>query len=314
MNTTNARIAIVTGANKGIGFHVARKLGAAGVHVLVGARDAGRGEKGRRHPSWRRQSPSDVARPRRHRRRFALRRRGESESPRYGKLDILVNNAGIAAGQRRRRPRSRSKTCGKTYETNVFGVDRRRRTRSCRCSGSPRTHARIVNVSSGLGSFAVIGDNASKFYVRSTPPPTSPRRAALDALTLMLCERAPRHSVQDQCDLPGISCDGSRQAKASMPRTAPVDPAGGADIVVRMAMLSADGPSERILLRTTARSAPGNAQSAPERRAALGCERAHLAHARGRRRGQHPHDARDDSIDVVCRSGMRRTAAGYSGK
>ena len=37
------RIAVVTGANKGIGYHIARKLGARGVHVLVGSRDAGRG-------------------------------------------------------------------------------------------------------------------------------------------------------------------------------------------------------------------------------------------------------------------------------
>ena len=44
-STPSPRLALVTGANKGIGFHIARKLGAEGVHVLVGSCDAGRGEK-----------------------------------------------------------------------------------------------------------------------------------------------------------------------------------------------------------------------------------------------------------------------------
>ena len=44
MQTPKDRIALVTGANKGIGFEIARQLGQEGHHILIGARDRGRGQ------------------------------------------------------------------------------------------------------------------------------------------------------------------------------------------------------------------------------------------------------------------------------
>src|ERR1700736_4430274 len=88
------KIALITGANKGIGFEIARRLGAQGIIVLVGARDQGRGdEAARRLKSEGIEAFTvhlDVTDQ-------ATINRGTSFiDETYSKLDILVNNAGIS--------------------------------------------------------------------------------------------------------------------------------------------------------------------------------------------------------------------------
>ena len=92
-----AGVALVTGANRGIGREVARQLAERGYTVLLGARDIEEGERGRRgarrraraRPSW--PLTLDVADPA----SIAAARAGFGADP--GRLDVLVNNAGIGS-------------------------------------------------------------------------------------------------------------------------------------------------------------------------------------------------------------------------
>ncbi len=116
MTTT---IALVTGANKGIGLEIARQLGARGATVLAGARDAARGGGAERElragGADARFVPLDVTDA------ASVQAAAEAIEAEYGRLDILVNNAGIAV---RGGPPSATDlgAMREIYETNVFGV------------------------------------------------------------------------------------------------------------------------------------------------------------------------------------------------
>ena len=153
MTTT---IALVTGANKGIGREIARQLGARGATVLAGARDAARGGEAEREL---RAGGADA-------RFIALDVTGAASvqaaagwiEAEYGRLDILVNNAGIAV---RGGPPSATDlgTMREIYETNVFGVVMVTNAMLPLLRRAPA--ARIVNVSSEVGSITAMTDPAN---------------------------------------------------------------------------------------------------------------------------------------------------------
>ncbi len=139
-------IALVTGANKGIGREISRQLASQGVRVLMGARNRERGEKAA--AELRAQGLSvefiliDVtSQP-------SVEEAAAEIERRYKRLDILVNNAGIAFDWY---PASELtvETLEATFETNVFGVFRV--TKAMLPLLKQSKHGRIVNVSSGLG-------------------------------------------------------------------------------------------------------------------------------------------------------------------
>src|SRR6185436_15146818 len=143
------RVAVVTGANKGIGLEIARQLAREGIAVFIGARDAQRGraaaEKLRAEGLDARALQLDVSDD------ASVAAAAATVERDAGRLDILVNNAGIAIDDG---PPSRVSLSAvrKTYETNVFGVVR---TTQAMLPLLRRSNAgRIVNLSSGLGSLA----------------------------------------------------------------------------------------------------------------------------------------------------------------
>src|SRR5580698_5214880 len=90
----NGKIALITGANKGIGYEVARQLGAQGITVLVGARSAELGEaateKLKAGGADARFIELDVTNSE------TIAKAAKTIENDYGRLDILVNNAGVA--------------------------------------------------------------------------------------------------------------------------------------------------------------------------------------------------------------------------
>jgi NAD(P)-dependent dehydrogenase (short-subunit alcohol dehydrogenase family) len=155
-------IALVTGANKGIGREISRQLAGKGVRVLLGARDRSRGEKAAAELSGQGLPVEflqlDVtSQP-------SVDEAAREVERRCGRLDILVNNAGIALDWL---PPSELTTAAleQTFATNVFGVFRVTKAFLPMLKKSPR--GRIVNVSSALGSLNRQADPNSTLAARN---------------------------------------------------------------------------------------------------------------------------------------------------
>jgi NAD(P)-dependent dehydrogenase (short-subunit alcohol dehydrogenase family) len=140
--------ALVTGANKGIGYEIAAGLGALGWAVGVGARDTGRREaaveKLRAAGVDAFGVPFDVTDD------ASVAAAARLVEERAGRLDVLVNNAGITGGSPQEPSRVDPAVLRTVVETNVIGVVRVTNAMLplLRRSASPR----IVNVSSSVGS------------------------------------------------------------------------------------------------------------------------------------------------------------------
>src|SRR5258708_19735398 len=154
------RVALITGANKGIGYEIAHQLGTQGIVVLVGARDRAKGEEAAVklcaegiEAAAIQLDVTDQA---------SINAAVAFIEKTYGKLDILVNNAGISIPEGRALPSELDiDVLKKTYDTNVFGVFAVTKAMLplLRRSGA----GRIVNVSSSVGSLTLMHDPPAYF-------------------------------------------------------------------------------------------------------------------------------------------------------
>lgn len=164
------KIALITGANRGIGFETARQLGKEGIKVLLGARNEERGREAERKLKEEGLDVEfihlDVDNAETHE---AARNFIEAT---FGRLDILVNNAGIYLDQ----PENggyvgASKTpleiFRKTFETNFFNIIGL--TQALLPLVKRSDAGRIVFLSSGLGSLTLHSDPASEIYNFKVP-------------------------------------------------------------------------------------------------------------------------------------------------
>ncbi|MDQ2821194.1 MAG: SDR family oxidoreductase [Pseudomonadota bacterium] len=183
MEQQQGKIALITGANKGIGLDIARQLGQAGVTVLVGARDAGRG----RAATATLQGEGidahfvalDVCAA------DSIGAAAATINAVHGRLDILVNNAGISDASDGPLASASIDAARRLFDTNFFGPLAVTQAMLPLLKKAPT--ARIVNMSSSLGSMAVNSDPASPYFgVRLIGYNAS--KAALNMLTVQLAE------------------------------------------------------------------------------------------------------------------------------
>ena len=225
------RVAVVTGANKGIGLEIARQLGREGITVFLGARDEERGraaaEKLRAEGIDAHPLRLDVTDDASVSAAAALLERDA------GHLDILVNNAGIAIDDG---PPSRVSldTLRRTYETNVFGVVR---TTQAMLPLLRRSEAgRIVNLSSGLGSLTQNSD-PSWDYASVKFLAYNSSKTAVNAITVQFAYELRDTPIKVNAADPGyVATDMNRnQGVRSVEQ--------GAATPVRLALLPPDGPT-----------------------------------------------------------------------
>jgi NAD(P)-dependent dehydrogenase (short-subunit alcohol dehydrogenase family) len=217
------RVALVTGANRGIGLEVCRQLGGRGYTVVLGARD---GQKGRAAAEPLRRAGFDV-----HVQRLdvtddtSVRRTAAAVERSLGRLDVLVNNAGILYDTWQHAAGADLAVVREAFETNTLGPWRLTQVFLPLLRGSG--HGRIVNVSSGAGQLESL-DGDTPAYALS--------KAALNALTLMLAAELKPARILVNAVCPGwVATD--------MGGTGGRPVADGAAGVVWAATLPDDGPT-----------------------------------------------------------------------
>lgn len=196
----NKRVALVTGANKGIGFEVARQLARRGSAVLLGARNEVRGREAEAKLKAEGFDAHfirlDVDDQQTHETAAAF------ISDKFGKLDVLVNNAGVALDGNYKASTVTQDLLRKTFDTNFFGVIAL--TQAVLPLLKKSDAGRIVNVSSGLGSLTQHGDPAWEFY-RVKPLAYNSSKTALNAFTVMLAHELKDTNVKVNSADPGFT-------------------------------------------------------------------------------------------------------------
>jgi NAD(P)-dependent dehydrogenase (short-subunit alcohol dehydrogenase family) len=189
MEIQHKRIALVTGANQGVGLQVAKELVANGVTVLLGSRDFGKGETAAKEIG-----PGAIAIQIDVTDQASITAAAERIKKEFGRLDLLVNNAAISNTRKgnlslqeyakiSRASNASLDEVRAVWETNVFGVLAVYQAMLPLLQKS--LDARIVNVSSGVGSLASNADPAFS-YRAFFGPVYSASKAALNAMTLAM--------------------------------------------------------------------------------------------------------------------------------
>jgi len=224
------RTALVTGANKGIGFEIARGLGAFGWSVGVGARDDARREDAvqalRADGVDAFGVPLDVTND------VSVAAAARLLQERGG-LDALVNNAGINGGPTQPATQLPIETIRTAVETNVFGVIRV--TNALLPLLRDSAHPRIVNMSSGVGSITLQQDPDAPTGPVSAA--YAPSKSMLNAVTVQYAKELEGTGI-----LINVCCPGFVKTAIngfSGHRT----PEQGAAIAVQLATLADDGPT-----------------------------------------------------------------------
>jgi NAD(P)-dependent dehydrogenase (short-subunit alcohol dehydrogenase family) len=234
------RIALVTGANQGVGRHVAKELAANGLTVLVGSRNFERGSAAATEiGSGAIPMQLDVTD------RRSIAAAAERIRLEFGRLDLLVNNAAISNTRKGRlsleeyREITRASNASldevrAVWDTNVFGV------LAVYQAMLPLLHqssdARIVNVSSGVGSLTTNADPAFPYHA-SFGPVYPASKAALNAITLAMMVELESTAIKVNLVSPGFTktnlngYEGIQSVEE------------GSREVVRVALLGPDGPT-----------------------------------------------------------------------
>jgi NAD(P)-dependent dehydrogenase (short-subunit alcohol dehydrogenase family) len=229
---SSPRIALVTGANKGIGFEIARQLGQLGIEIILGARDKYRGMEAANALQQEGITSHALILDTTH--GPSVRRARKYLQAEFGRLDILVNNAGIGHDMQLRPSQTPLDTIRDVFETNYFGVIAVTQELLPLIQQSPA--GRIVNVSSSLGSLTLGSDPQSAYY-DVKPLGYNASKSALNAFTVALAHELRDTPIKVNSADPGW-CRTDLGGDA-----APLTAASGADTPVWLATLPEDGPT-----------------------------------------------------------------------
>ncbi len=224
----NSKVTLITGANKGIGFEVARQLASKGFTILLGARDPQRGEEAAAKIPGATYLPLDITSAE------SVAAAANEIEQKYGHLDVLVNNAGIVDYTDGLPGKADLAAVRRTFETNFFGplTVSQALLPLLRKAPAPR----IVNVSSTLGSLALQADPNNP-YSDYRFIGYSGSKAALNMLTADLAAELKDVPAKVNSACPGyVATDINNH---SGPRTVEQ----GAAIIVHLATLGEDGPT-----------------------------------------------------------------------
>ena len=228
---TAVRVALVSGANRGIGLAIAQGLAAAGHRVLLGCRDAARGEAAaaaiRAGGGQAEALPLDVADD------ASIAAAAAQIEASSGRLDVLVNNAGVAL-DRQIGTRPLRAVLRDTFEVNVFGL-------AClteamlpllRRADAPR----VVNLGSALGSLALHADPQSEF-AEFRLRAYNASKAAVCMLTVTYAARLAGERIKVNAADPGYVATDMTDHRGER------SPQQGAATAIRLATLDESGPS-----------------------------------------------------------------------
>ena len=237
---TEKKIAFITGGNRGIGLQTARDLGKLGIFVVIGSRDAKKGESAvsvlRSEGITVESLRCDVTNPQDHQAAHEYFHR------KFGKLDILINNAGTMIGQSADKPGSvvyhtstiSPQILRQTFDANFFAPVALTQTLLPLIRKSPA--GRIVNLSSILGSLTLHSQPGSPIY-NAKVFAYEASKTALNAFTVHLAHELRDTPIKVNSAHPGW-------VKTDMGGSnAPMDIADGSRTSVQLATLPADGPT-----------------------------------------------------------------------
>jgi NAD(P)-dependent dehydrogenase (short-subunit alcohol dehydrogenase family) len=231
--SADQKVALVTGATRGIGLETVRQLAQAGVLTLLAGRDANR----TRAASETLKAEGLPVEP------IALdvtstesiNQAVAQVQSRFGKLDILVNNAGILVDELGKAPSQQSlQAWRETFDTNLFAVVEVTNAFLPLLKKAPA--ARIVNVSSQLGSFGLHTDPASSIYNFKIPA-YNVSKSAVNAWTVHLAYELRDTPIKVNAIHPGYVQTEMNGGHGE------IDVPTGAKSSVGMALIGADGPT-----------------------------------------------------------------------
>lgn len=228
MGTETLRVALVTGANRGIGLEISRRLAARGLKVMMSGRDLAAVEQAA--------AAVPASCP------WRLDVRDRARIPvvvaeilgTFGRIDVLVNNAGIQRDGPEGIGEMPFSIFARTLETNLYGP--LALTQAVLPAMRRQGYGRIVNMSSSLGACADILDPASPFAAVDSPAYRF-SKGALNLLTALFARELAGSNILVNAACPGWVRTGCGSERA------PLSAEEGADTPVWLATLPDGGPS-----------------------------------------------------------------------
>ena len=226
---SNSKVALVTGANKGIGFEIARQLAKNGCTVLLGSRNLDRGiAAAKKLETSGNVIPIEID----YDRIDTIEQAATTVENEFGRLDILINNAGILDPTDGLPSQADIATTERIFATNFIGV--LRVTQAMLPLVKKSTNGRIVNMSSTLGSLTLNRDPKWE-YASTKPLGYCASKAALNMLTIQLAYELRDTSIKVNSANPGYTATDLTQHRGVQTVEE------GATEPIRLALLDEDG-------------------------------------------------------------------------